>query len=395
VSRIWSSGFELNSLTAGVEIDSTFGTVSISSTTFRSGAYALRANPTTATGGVIYRFSSSGLAISFYRFYLYITSAPDTTKQQIYSIECNTGESFVNISLNSDRTLSFYQSGADQIGSSSSALSLNTWYRIEISLDATTISATSCVARIDGTNFASGTIDYTGNPNPDTFLVGAFGSNRTSDLFFDDIAINNSTGSFQNSWPGAGEIIHLLPNATGDNSDWGGDNTDIDEVTPDDDTTKITSATVGNIEDVNLAATPAALASDDTINVVQIGVRFANALASSTGFVTRIMASSGGTVEESSEITYASATYVTNAAAAPRNYALTLYDLPGASTTAWTKADLDTAQIGVRKSAAAAVQNNVSTLWLLVDHTPAVAGGNDLSDVILRNESLRLLRVGK
>jgi hypothetical protein len=59
---------------------------------------------------------------------------------------------------------------------------------------------------------------------------------------------------------------------------------------------------------------------------------------------------------------------MTNANANPRNYALTLYDLPGASTDSWTKATLDTAQIGVRHT----VDNgtnavNVSTLWLLVD----------------------------
>ena len=117
-------------------------------------------------------------------------------------------------------------------------------------------------------------------------------------------------------------------------------------------------------------------------------------LSGTQNFVLRIKASSGGTVEESGNI-LATTTWQTNTAAAPRNYSLTLYDLPGASTTAWTKADLDTAQIGVKKIDGLAVLNRISTLWLLVEHTPAVSVANDLSGVILRNESLRLLKVGK
>ena len=85
----------------------------------------------------------------------------------------------------------------------------------------------------------------------------------------------------------------------------------------------------------------------------------------------------------------------TNAAASPFNYSLTLYDLPGASTTAWTATDLDVAQIGLEHTGGAVTATEVSTMWLLVEYTPAAGAANDLSGVILRNESLRLLKVGK
>src|SRR3990172_6946830 len=73
----------------------------------------------------------------------------------------------------------------------------------------------------------------------------AGGGNRRSEAqtqgewYFDDIAINSSTGSFQNSYPGAGRIVALRPNAAGDSADFARGGTDsganwsqTDEVTP-------------------------------------------------------------------------------------------------------------------------------------------------------------------
>jgi hypothetical protein len=153
------------------------------------------------------------------------------------------------------------------------------------------------------------------------------------------------------------------------------DYTMIDEVTPDDGTTMIGESATDTF-DVNLSATPAALASDDTINCVQVGVRFSVSSAAGTQptVVLRIKASASGTTEESSAITFSSTSWFTNAIAAPRNYQLTLYDLPGASTTVWTKTDLDAAQIGARTTNDPTGTAQISTMWLLVDHKPAAAG---------------------
>ena len=144
-------------------------------------------------------------------------------------------------------------------------------------------------------------------------------------------------------------------------------------MTPDNVATYISEEALNSITDFNLDDTPAALASDDIINCVQVGVRFAvdNPAGSDPGFVLRVKASAGGTVEEGVEILTTSTTYNTNSVAIPHNYNLTLYDLPGASTAAWTKADLDAAQIGVRISTDTNDYPRVSTLWLLVEHQPA------------------------
>lgn len=386
MARLWSSGFELNSATAGVEWDAS-SSASIQTTTKRSGTYA--AQFTSFTSGVnkriLYQFlSAAGSGPYFFRTYFRIDTLP-TAENRILLLNSllSTGTPEVYITINDTGSLTLYdEDGA--IGSASSALSTSTWYRIELQFDITAAAGSHVVrALLDGSEFAG---SATRNISVGILCFGVGGNlaleaQTTGNWFFDDVAINDSTGSFQNSYPGEGEIIHLRPNAAGDNADWSdafiGDPWEqIEEVTPDDATSYIQNSDLGT-SDFNLDATPAAMDSDDTINCVQVGWRFRAASVVGTQPITvlRIAASSGGTVEESGNITLSTATWNTNATASPKNYQLTLYDLPGASSTAWTKADLDTTQIGVRNTNDPTPQAQVSTLWLLVDHKPAGGGG--------------------
>jgi len=405
LARLFSTGFELNSTTAGVEFTTvTNGT--ISTTTIRSGTYAGRIS-SLASGtarGFLYQFASAaGNGPYFIRFYFRYATLPSAANT-IFSVDNDTAvaeAAGVAILLGSDGALQLFN-GATQIGSDSSALSADTWYRIEVKFDkAPADGSEELRALIDGVEFA-GAANLT---LATTIHSMAFGGNirteaqTTGDWFFDDIAVNNSTGSFQNSYPGAGEIIHLRPNAAGDNAGWvdgtGTTFAEIDEINPDDITSYIQDPGPSNISDFNLDATPASLASDDVINCVQVGNRFAaDDGFGDSRFVLRIKASAGGTLEETADINPSSTTFGTNAVANPRNYILTLYDLPGVSTTGWTKTDLDTTQIGVRATAndAGTVNMQVSTLWFLVDHQPAEAAGfsPNVSDSINVSENIQL-----
>lgn len=381
MARIWSSGLELNTTTAGVEFDSLSGTGSISSTTKRSGTYSFRSNPSASTGYIIYSYGASGYTGKTYlRVYVTPVSYTDAL-DSIIALRDSDGAAIGSIRMNTTGTLELWDDdNTVQLGSDSAALALNVSYCVEIFADNNGTNATALTARLDGTQFATGSQSVTGNLIANQVRIGA-ATNTTCDLYFDDIAINDASGSFQNSYPGFGQIIHLQPNAAGDNSDWSGDYTDIDEVTPDDGSSDIVETIGSNIHDVNLAATPTSLTSSDTITCVQVGSRFASSAAVAMApFVLRIKASASGTVEESGGYTYSSSTWVTNKTAAPRNYDLTLYDLPGASSTAWAKSNLDAAQIGVRTTSNGTTSARLSTLWLLVDYAkpatelPVVSG---------------------
>lgn len=200
----------------------------------------------------------------------------------------------------------------------------------------------------------------------------------TGEIYLDDVAWNDETGSFQNDYPGDGKIIYMRPNAAGDNTDWtpsaGSNYQNVDEATPNDATDYNSSTTLNQIDDFELEAAPSEIGSSDTINAIGVGVRFAaTASSSNPSFVVRIKSTSGGTVEESAAITPASTSYQTNAFATNAMYhPLVIYDLPGASTTAWTKADLDTTQIGYRISVDNTNTVRISAIWLVVDFTTVI-----------------------
>lgn len=387
MARLWSAGAEFNSLSAGFEFGVSFGTPVISSAVKRSGSYSLSIpSLTTLTAkGVRYQFASpSSNGALFFRVYFRVDTLPllETAIINLNDADDN-ATPVVYITLDATGALALFDEDG-QIGSDSSALSTATWYRIEIEYDRTGAAGAHIVrARIDGTEFA-GAANRDLSVGIQFWAVGGNldgSANATGVWYFDDWAINNSSGSFQNSYPGEGEIIILRPNGAGDNTTWTRGGTDtganwdqVNDITHDDAGTYVESNTSGEIDDYNIEDTPAALESTDTINCVQVGVR--SAVSDTTGgdpdVTLRIKASSGGTLEESASLNVSVLAYRTNNNAI-NTYALTLYDLPGASTTAWTKADLDQAQIGIRESETDTHFARVSNLWLLVDHKPGAA----------------------
>src|SRR3990167_8564444 len=393
MARLMSFPFELNTIAASMDWQtSTTGTPVIETTDFRSGAAALRINSAAGAENIQHIFRTTQ-GPCWTRFYFKVVAGATGNDVTIIAT-LNGATARVGVLINADETLEFWNlEDSAQVGASSSAISLDTWYRLEYLIDSTTLASTAIEARLYAASDEStllwnpsGTINLA--LNPDRFRLGIPSADATLDIIYEDGAINDNSGSFENSWPGEGEQIMLRPSAAGDNADWTRGGTDSganwsqeEEAPPDDVTTYVQSNTSGQIDDYNLDATPAAMASDDVINCVQVGVRFAisGAGGADQDFVLRIKASSGGTVEESAALSGAGDTsYQSYKIATPRQYALTLYDLPGGSATAWTKADLDAAQVGIRETITDTHFVRVSALWVVVDHKPAAAGGQTI-----------------
>lgn len=382
MARLWSSGFELNSTTSGVEWtaavdDGVVGT--IQGTTVRSGSYAMQVTSLSsgAAKGLQYTFNSGDLtAERFIRFYFRYATLP-SADNAIFAVKSGGGSNIAAIKLSSTGTLKLFNA-TTQVGSASSSLSADTWYRIEFRYDASGAAGTHVLAaRIDGTQFATtSAATLTGIANMQLGGNIYLEAQTTGNFYFDDVAVNDNTGSFQNSYPGAGSIIHIRPNAAGDNTNWSRGGTDsganwsqVDENPPNDSTDRVQDTVLNEIDDYNLAA-PAT--TFDSVTLVQAGVRFAYTGATNhPQFVVRLKSASSGTVEESSAIDPASTSYSTNAPSTPKNYPLTLYDLPGASTEAWGNTTLGTAQLGIRISTGGSTNlGTVSALWLLVEGIP-------------------------
>ncbi len=106
--------------------------------------------------------------------------------------------------------------GGTQIGALSSALSTGTWYRLEVAWQPKNAGGSQQIqVRLEG----SAIVEATGNIGSGThgqIIVGDSQNTETPNFYFDDVALNDSSGSNQNSWPGDGAIILLKP--VGDNN---------------------------------------------------------------------------------------------------------------------------------------------------------------------------------
>jgi len=88
------------------------------------------------------------------------------------------------------------------------------WYLVEVHYK---VSATVgvCQIKVDGMSVLD--MDFSGNTGTGTidnikFWVPTSTAGVISDAYFDDIALNNTTGAVDNSWCGEGKIIVMMPN---------------------------------------------------------------------------------------------------------------------------------------------------------------------------------------
>jgi hypothetical protein len=382
------------------------GTTLVSTTVFKSGAVSCRVLADTSNEwGIFYQeFSSSNVTTDLYfRFYFRIATMPNEN-DDIFGVNATGfGDEEGNLILNTDGTLSWGDDDATILATTVGTLSTNTWYRIEVNYDA----ADAVEVLLDGVQIINigahdgdgiGTVAF-GICIDDNVYCGGSASTGAGDFFFDDIAINDTTGSAQTGYPGAGSIVHMQPSGSaGDNNGASaGDCTSVDEVTPNDATDiAVLDADADILDCPTESSSSAGLDSFDTVTLVQVGIREAAVSAAAESWNMRIKSASGGTTTSGSTGTHNDVTYRTNGDAVPRNYTLTSYTDP-TTTVAWTPTgtnSLTSMQIGVN-AVDATPDINVSTIWALVEYVdqtaPAVIRGNPR----YLNIGKLLLRAGK
>lgn len=384
--RVWGCGFEMNSITLEMLQTLTANPTIIANPWPEAGLFSCKvfgAASGTKKGKTHNFVSSNSNGPYFFRWAFWFDSLP-TIEDRIIVVENSSSTDVLYITIDSSGLLRFYGPGG-QIGSASSALVSGTRYVIEIKIDATPAGGSQVgEARLNGSVFAtSSTLTYATGIDRMGFGMNLNSEAQTAGvLYFDDLCVNDSTGTAQNSYPGDGRIVHLYPNAAGDNAAWslGGSSpaaTDfgsVGETTPDSGVTFLSSGTTsGVIDDMNITDTPAAIKSYDTINCVAVGVQWNEAATGPTHplIALRVKAAAAGTVTEdtATSLTQGTTFRINSVVSSPNAYLLNSAVQPGTSS-AWTKATLDTAQIGVRLTNTPAHAAQVSALWLQVDTTP-------------------------
>lgn len=392
-TRLWSSGWELNSTADTVEWVGatccvTGGSISVSTTTVRSGTYAGRANPAAGQQSQwnIQFKSANNAGPFFFRVYIRVATCPSAITP-IMDFASSAPADLMEIRMNTSCQLQVYDSGLTARGSLSSALSVGTWYRLEVQYTGGTSTGNS--ARLDGTDFCTNCLAAA----PGSIFMMLVGMNvdgstsANGDIFFDDVAINDNVGAAQNTYPGDGKVVHLYPNGAGDAdtstgvSNTGSCLTGVDpwncvkeKPTPNDTTDYATQATTSSLMDVDIeASSTPGIGASDTINVVQVGGRVRGNTATATNWQGRIKSQASGTVATGTLVGLASSTFNTHDDTKPRIYTLTSTADPQAGG-AWTPSLLDSAQIGAQTTDGNPAMH-VTSLWLLVDYTPAPPAG--------------------
>lgn len=376
MARLFTSGFELNS---GNEFSNNqAGAATLDTVTVRSGVYSLKIPSLTSGAATATNFqyaSSANGNDAYLRSYFNVTAYPNVNTTVISFA----GSSFTlmrgSITLTTTGTLILKDGGGVQVGSASGALNLSQWYRIELRAFST---STTYNALIDGVSFASTTTGTGGVIN-----FGTFGGNlaletcTTGVWYFDDIAINDTTGTKQNSFPGSGKVIRLKPRAAGDSNQFlvqtggtaGAANnfTRVNEVLPDDATTFNGDVTLNNSDMFAMDASN--IGTSDTVTLVEVAMKLRDLTAdATTALKVQIEKTSAGTITQGAAIIPNSTTFRFNTAAAPRTPLVTYTDPDGA---AWTKATLDTMQCGYKITAAGVNAIDVTVVYANVEYIPS------------------------
>jgi hypothetical protein len=117
------------------------------------------------------------------------------------------------VRLKSTGKLALYFGGTTQVGTDSAATCVaGTWYRVELHMEIGVGAVDAAELRLDGATVAS----EAGANRLDNWSVffwygWATAPGVNADILIDDIALNDSTGTTQNTWPGDGKAVLLTP----------------------------------------------------------------------------------------------------------------------------------------------------------------------------------------
>lgn len=378
-------GFELNSVTSAEELTTVTG-ATITSTSPISGTFSgLISSLASGTAQLFrFQFAPSAANVFYFSFWYRPDTLPSAENRIFVGNNANNLTSpEIYLTIDNTGVLKLYDEDG-QIGSASSALSTGTAYLIQIAFDRSAAAGSHVVSGyVDTVQFATASnrsiaagifsASWGGNLNSEAQTTGQW--------LFDDIVINDNTGSFS-TLPGNIRLLDTMkPNAAGDSNQWldtagsaGTTNnyTLVDETNPNDATDFVQSGTANDQDLYNLQNTGTNISASDTMHFAAVGVRYRNDVAdATTAFRMVIEKEASGTKLESASIVPKSTAWQSNGNNQPRVQPLIAYTDPDGA--AWTKPTLNSCQVGPKLQTANVNKVQVSCVWVYFCFTPATS----------------------
>lgn len=400
MTRVFHTGFEWQSVTDGMEHRSNFDTPAIDTTIKHSGEASLRCSGSLGAG--LYRGFDHLIAsqtVVYARWYFYIDSL-----EQVANVAV-TMDLFLGTT--NALTLQIYNDGGGVytcypfVNNYGTALAtftvgIDAWHYIEVYYDTTAADGSEKVTiKYDGSDQVTRT-DLTLTSKTITVIqAGMYNGSASAitgtDVYFDDIAINNGTGTLNNSWCGEGKIVASLLTGAGDNAATTGIYSYINEIPP---TNTATSGSTmieldsnGVIADYNTTdSSTLGIDSYDTIVAVSVLARVREEAAGTSSYQLRIKSASGGTVTSTTAADAGNATPRTNPASTTA-WLRPLYSETDPTTgVAWTPTgtnSIDNMQIGITNVDA----DSTPDLWCLnlvamIEYKEGTPPGGSVKDII-------------
>lgn len=291
-TRLFTSGFETNDI-SNTEWNGQGGWV-IETTPVHSGTYSGEAQTVGASNQIGRNLSGNITSGTIYwRFYFRATSFPTLDECEIAFVRNGGGgtrafDVYIDITGGEFIGIKNRVPGTSTTALSAVDLSTATWYRVEVRLlISDTVGEIELRIYAGDSTTALDTLSLTGQDtlptNINQFWLGSL-ANSTYDINYDDVALNDANGTFQNSWPGPGKIFLVEP-ASNDTVAWtrtgancsGTTNTDcVDDEpgVPDDLSGYNTIGTSGTADRFNKTALGAEIPSDADMILIDLYGRF-------------------------------------------------------------------------------------------------------------------------
>jgi len=251
MARIFMTGFEAGSM----DVLLPASRAEISDGTVRTGTYSVYID---GYNKGIYHDIPGDPSEIFLRAGVYYAGGAGGGSRKMLLFKDSAGDSQLSLYIDSaTHKLRLYRGDASTLlDTSSSPLPLDVWTCLEVRIKIDNAAGVVTV-KLDGVQVMdfAGDTQQTGNADLGEARWGSDSSNEWVG-YLDDIAVNDTTGSKNNSWIGRGGIYGLKPNGAGTHTDFtpsaGANYECVDEVPPNDDTDYVEDDVVGQIDTYTL-----------------------------------------------------------------------------------------------------------------------------------------------
>lgn len=242
MARLQTTGFEAKDFSGCIEDAPLYTSSTVPSFTNGSGTGGAHANETSivhtagASNGVSRKYTTGGSGghantifqnvgtlsaaqTRYYRAYLYFANIP-TTAGAVVRVNAATSASSIEARLTSGGKLQLWCNNSQSGSDSSATITTGQWYRVEIKCVYSSTQITAAELQLDGVSVATASSLTISSSNQ--WYVGWIddGMGNSIVCYADDIAVNDDGGSAQNSWPGAGNVVLLLPISDNSAGSW-------------------------------------------------------------------------------------------------------------------------------------------------------------------------------